>query len=219
MKTIWMQVVAFATILFVAAGGVSVANELVYKLGVYPLPTATQIRSFAPTSDIGQAIQLLPLGHADSRRRPNSKMWELSGGAFIPTDIPSGMSSSTGFSVAVKRFLMRGTANDLLVGFRYSQYDWSSSGVNGQTNLYSPTAEYHWRLGAQRRFYVGVGLGIVLANVSASGFGASASANKTDFAGSFLLGYEFPSIFVELASAGGERRAEQGFIISVGARF
>jgi len=157
------------------------------------------------------------LAPAQAPEAEGYKMWRGSAGVFIPTDTPDGFTSDLGFTVALDRYLRRDTAHDILVGLRYARYGAKRNLTGGRTanadvDIFYPNIAYHWLLGAERRYYVGVGVGISILH-SAEG------DSNTNFAGDVGVGYDLDWGFVEAKILGGTKRANQGVALSVGARF
>lgn len=141
-------------------------------------------------------------------------------GGFVATDVPDGIDADLGFSISIERQVTAGDRSGVVVSLRYSHYSFASNvpGVafSGDVNLISPMAGYRYRLGADRRFYIEPGVGIVFV----SGRLFSGNANTTNFAYSIAGGYEFQhNLYADLRYVAGGNTTEQGFIFSLGGHF
>lgn len=143
-----------------------------------------------------------------------AERWRVSAGAFFPTNLPSGVSSDTGFSVAASNDLVALSGGGVVsLGLRYSRYN----AEGGQhLELTSPTVEYRYKFDQQgakpSAWYLAGGAGAVFSH-------NSVGANGTHFAYTAAAGYDCQRTFYEARFVAGTKRGENGVIASVGVKF
>lgn len=143
-----------------------------------------------------------------------AQRWRVSAGAFFATNLPSGVSSDTGFSVAASNDVVTLTGGGVVsLGLRYSQYH----AEGGQRlELTSPTVEYRYKFDEQgtkpSAWYLAGGAGMVFSH-------NSAGANGKHFAYTAAAGYDCARTFYEARFVAGTKRGENGIIASVGVKF
>ncbi|HZP82733.1 MAG TPA: hypothetical protein VFB21_13920 [Chthonomonadaceae bacterium] len=135
--------------------------------------------------------------------------WRLSLGAFLPTDLPSGIDAREGYTLAIGGEILSDKSGCLLGSLRYSRYV-ATGGSN--IGLLNPMLEYHWRIGEDRRFYIGPGIGFIFGDNSNGG-------TTSSFAYSLAAGVNFSSFFIEASWRRGTRDGEHGVAAEAGIRF